>query len=201
MSPKTFREHVGIPPSTASTADSILIIIDAQNEYASGLLAVSAISSSRPAILRLLQKYRAADAPVAHVVHIVPPGAPVFTPDTSLAEEFAELKPEERNNETVVEKRFPGSFAETNLAEVVQKAGVKKLVLVGYMAHVCVSTTAREAHQRGYDVIVVEDAVGDRDLPGLEGRRGASGEEVTKVRLSSGVKGCENLNADWTHRW
>ncbi|KAJ7886930.1 Isochorismatase-like protein [Mycena leptocephala] len=162
MSPKTFREHVGIPPSTASTADSILIIIDAQNEYASGLLAVSAISSSRPAILRLLQKYRAADAPVAHVVHIVPP-------------------PEERNNETVVEKRFPGSFAETNLAEVVQKAGVKKLVLVGYMAHVCVSTTAREAHQRGYDVIVVEDAVGDRDLPGLEGRRGASGEEVTKM--------------------
>jgi hypothetical protein len=30
---KAFRELVGIPPSTASTKDSVLIIIDAQNEY------------------------------------------------------------------------------------------------------------------------------------------------------------------------
>jgi len=41
-------------------------------------------------------------------------------------------------------------------------------VLVGYMAHVCVSTTARQAAERGYDVIVVRDAVGDRDIPGVK---------------------------------
>jgi hypothetical protein len=28
-----FRELIGIPPSTASTKDSVLVIIDAQNEY------------------------------------------------------------------------------------------------------------------------------------------------------------------------
>jgi len=30
---KAFRELIGVQPSTASTKDSILVIIDAQNEY------------------------------------------------------------------------------------------------------------------------------------------------------------------------
>jgi hypothetical protein len=59
LPPKSFRAHVGISPSTVSLAarDSILVIIDAQNEYASGLLAVSQpnIAYSRPNILTLLQ--------------------------------------------------------------------------------------------------------------------------------------------------
>lgn len=42
----------------------------------------------------------------------------------------------------------------------------------------CVSTTARQAAQRGYDVVIAEDAVGDRDIPGV------SGEQLTKVALS-----------------
>jgi nicotinamidase-related amidase len=40
---------------------------------------------------------------------------------------------------------------------------------------VCVSTTARDAARLGYDVLIAEDAVGDRDIPG------ASGAEVTKM--------------------
>lgn len=52
------------------------------------------------------------------------------------------------------------------------------MVLVGYMAHVCVSTTAREAAQKGYDVLLVEDGIGDRDIPGL------TGSEVTKAVLA-----------------
>jgi nicotinamidase-related amidase len=55
--------------------------------------------------------------------------------------------------------------------------GIKKIVLTGYMAHVCVSTTAREGFQHGYDVVIVEDGVGDRDIPG------AKGEDVTKMVL------------------
>ena len=43
------------------------------------------------------------------------------------------------------------------------------------MAHVCVSTTARAGAERGYEVVLAEDAIGDRDIPG------ASGEEVTKM--------------------
>ncbi|KAF5361414.1 hypothetical protein D9758_006239 [Tetrapyrgos nigripes] len=178
-SAKSFRTLAGIPPSTATTKDSILIIIDAQNEYANGALAVTNLSISRPAIHTLLERYRAAQGHIAHIVHVVPEGTPAFTPGTPLAEEFDELKTgSPHSNEVVVKKRFPGSFAETELDEVVKKAAVKKVVLVGYMAHVCVSTTAREAHQKGYEVLVVEDAIGDRNIPGV------TGEEVTKTVLA-----------------
>ncbi|KAH6878999.1 Isochorismatase-like protein [Alternaria rosae] len=68
------------------------------------------------------------------------------------------------NGETVVWKKHAGSFSETDLAEVVQRTGIKKLVLTGYMAHGCVSSTAREATTLGYETLVVEDGVGQRDM-------------------------------------
>ena len=94
---KSFRQLVGVSPSTASPSDSTLIIIDAQNEYAVGKLVTEDIDSTRKAIAGLLEKYRkdGKSKNIVHVVHQVPDGAPVFTPGTELAEEFAELKPKE----------------------------------------------------------------------------------------------------------
>ncbi|KAL2760004.1 hypothetical protein ACRALDRAFT_2094968 [Sodiomyces alcalophilus JCM 7366] len=171
----SFRSIIGVQPSTASTNDSVLVIVDAQNEYAKGKLRLSGVESSRPVIASLLSKYRAAGAPVIHVVHATPPGAPVFTPGTELAEEFDELKPQ--GAESVVAKQFPGSFTGTNLQELLEATGRKKVVLTGYMAHVCISTTARQAAEKGWDVLVVEDAVSTRDIPG------AKAEEVKRVTL------------------
>jgi nicotinamidase-related amidase len=164
---KAFRELIGVAPSTASTKDSVLVIIDAQNEYATGQLKTENVTSTRKAISALLEKYRAANAPLVHIVHQTPDGAPVFTPNTALAEEFEELTP--KNGEKLIGKHFPGSFTDTDLDAFLKKAGRNKLVLTGYMAHVCVSTTARQAAERGYDVIIAEDAVGDRDIPGAKG--------------------------------
>ncbi|KAH3979910.1 hypothetical protein HBI24_000600 [Parastagonospora nodorum] len=172
----SFRQLLGVPPSTASTSDSALIIIDAQNEYSSGALAVTNAEASGKVIASLLEKYRSAKGKVVHILHKTPDGAPVFTPGTSLAEEFPSLKA--KDGEELIWKNHPGSFAETNLDETLKKWGIKKLVLVGYMAHVCVSTTARQADQRGYDVIVVEDGIGDRDIPGVKG------DELTRVTLA-----------------
>jgi len=93
---------LGIPPSTASTADSTLIIIDAQNEYAHGKLQVSNVIASRVKIHELLERYRAKDGKIIHIKHSVPDGAPVFTPGTELAEEFDELAP--KDGEKVIEK-------------------------------------------------------------------------------------------------
>lgn len=122
---------LGLSPATASTSDSTLIIIDAQNEYAKGQLRVANSEASRPVIASLLQKYRAAKAPIIHVVHDTPAGAPVFTPGTELAEIFDELKP--LDGEVVVRKQFPGSFTETELQKRVDEGGRKKVVLTGYM--------------------------------------------------------------------
>ncbi|KAM0346270.1 hypothetical protein ACHAPU_005697 [Fusarium lateritium] len=162
------RTLLGVEPSTASTSDSVLVIIDAQNEYATGKLKIENIESSRPVIASLLGKYRAAKAPVVHVVHITPLGAPIFTPNTTLAKEFDELKPVE--DEKTVKKSHPGSFTGTDLQEILTATGRSKIVLVGYMAHVCISTTARQGDERGWDVLVAEDAVGDRNIPGVDAR-------------------------------
>ena len=172
---QSFRQLAGIPASTATAQDSILVIIDAQNEYAKGALAVDNISTSRPAISGLLKHYRSHGGHIAHIAHSVPEGTPVFTPNTDLAEEFEELKGNKSSKEILIAKNFPGAFAETELDKFVKETGKTKLVLAGYMAHVCVSTTAREAHQKGYEVLIVEDAIGDRDIPG------ASGAQVTKA--------------------
>ncbi|RSM08695.1 hypothetical protein CDV31_008037 [Fusarium ambrosium] len=175
MSAVSFRSLIGVQPSTASTSDSVLVIIDAQNEYAQGKLRVSNIDTSRVALASLLEKYRAAKAPVVHVVHATPAGAPVFTPGTELVEELPELKPVD--GESVVTKNYPGSFTETDLQDLLKATGRSKIVLTGYMAHVCVSTTARQGAERGWDVLIAEDAVGDRDIPGVKA------EDLTKTAL------------------
>lgn len=129
----SFRQILGAPPSTASTSDSTLIIIDAQNEYAEGKLRVSNAAASRKIIAALLKKYRDAKGRVVHVVHDTPAGAPVFTPGSRLAQEFDELTPVA--GEKVVRKQFPSSFAGTDLQEYLDSngAGSKKIVLTGYM--------------------------------------------------------------------
>lgn len=189
---KSFRDLLGVPPSTASPSNSTLIIIDAQNEYAEGKLQVANVAESRKAIASLLEKYRASKGNIVHVVHVTPEGAPVFTPGTRLALEFDELTP--KDGEKIIQKHHPGSFTGTDLQEVLDTAGNKKIVLTGYMvswvyhverprltlnkAHVCVSTTARQGAERGFDVLVAEDAVGDRDIPGVDAA------QLVKVALS-----------------
>ena len=131
MSTQSFRQIIGVPGSTASPSDSTLVIIDAQNEYAEGQLKVTNAPETRKAIAGLLKKYRDADGKVVHVKHVVPEGAPVFTPNTKLAEEYEELAP--KQGEKIIHKNYPSSFAETNLDDHLKEIGAKKTVLTGYM--------------------------------------------------------------------
>lgn len=127
----SFRSMLGIGASTASPSDSALIIIDAQNEYAEGKLKVSNVPETRKAIGALLEKYRQEKGQIVHVTHSVPDGAPVFTPNTKLAEEYEELAP--KDGEKVIQKNHPSCFADTNLHDYLRGVGGKKVVLVGYM--------------------------------------------------------------------
>lgn len=180
----SFRQLIGVQPSKASPSDSTLIIIDAQNEYANGKLATVDVAKTRKNISLLLNRYRS-DTPsqysgknIVHVVHQTSPRAPVFTTNTELAAEFSELQP--THNEKVIHKQFPSAFASTDLHEYLQGLpdGLgNKAVLVGYMAHVCVSTTARVAAEKGIDVVLPRGAIGDRDIPGI------GGNEVTETVL------------------
>ncbi|KAL9057994.1 MAG: hypothetical protein Q9162_001986 [Coniocarpon cinnabarinum] len=157
---KSFRAMLGAPPVDADPKSSILIIIDAQNEYASGLLKTYDVSSTRANISKLLQTYRVqAPKHIVHITHQTPAGAPVFTPDTALAQPFDEVTP--KPDEKHVWKQQPGAFTGTDLDAHLKSLGdaAKTVVLCGYMAH---------AAERGLQVVVAREAVGDRDIPGAQ---------------------------------
>jgi len=166
---KSFRSFLGIPPANPTVSDSVYVIIDAQNEYDYGLLTISDLPDSRPNVRAVLEKYRAAKGDIVHVVHDTPLGAPLFTPGTDLADIFPELKPED--GEKIVHKTQPSSFTKTDLKEHLEKIGKKKIVLAGYMAHNCISSTSRIGAELGYDVSVIRDAIGDRDVPGASAKQ------------------------------
>ena len=127
----SFRSIVGLSPSKPSISTSALIIVDAQNEYASGKLSISNVEASRKAIGELLAAYRQHGGKIVHVLHMVPEGAPVFTPGTSLAMEFEELR--EKDDEAKIVKHQPSAFAGTDLEKTLKGWGVKTLVICGYM--------------------------------------------------------------------
>jgi biuret amidohydrolase len=60
--------------------------------------------------------------------------------------------------ELVLNKRSAGAFATTDLERRLRDQGVAAVVMTGVMTDVCVSTTAREAADRNFKVVVVSDA-------------------------------------------
>src|SRR5215472_16723098 len=68
-----------------------------------------------------------------------------------------ELYPEP--GEPVVDKPGKGAFHATDLDGILKHRGIKHLVVCGVTTEVCVNTTVREANDRGYDCLVLEDCV------------------------------------------
>lgn len=60
--------------------------------------------------------------------------------------------------EWVIDKPGKGMFWATGLHERLQAAGITQLLLTGVTTEVCVQTSLREANDRGYECLLVEDA-------------------------------------------
>ena len=61
------------------------------------------------------------------------------------------------HGETVIDKPGKGAFHATGLQELLQQRGVTHLLFMGVTTEVCVQTTMREANDRGYDGLLLED--------------------------------------------
>jgi biuret amidohydrolase len=68
-----------------------------------------------------------------------------------------ELKP--IDGEPVIDKPGKGAFYATDLGEVLSARAVRQLIVCGVTTEVCVNTTVREANDRGFDCLVLEDCV------------------------------------------
>jgi nicotinamidase-related amidase len=67
-----------------------------------------------------------------------------------------ELAP--RPGEIVVDKPGKGMFWATGLHETLSERGIAQLVFAGVTTEVCVQTSMREANDRGYECLLIEDA-------------------------------------------
>ncbi|WP_018633573.1 cysteine hydrolase family protein [Neomegalonema perideroedes] len=144
--------------------DRALIVIDVQNDYfPGGKFTLSGMEAAAANAARVLEAARAAGDLVLHVRHeFASEDAPFFTP----ASEGARIHPSAapREGEPVILKHAVNSFQGTDLKARLDAAGIKSVVIVGAMSHMCVEGAARAAADFGYAVTVVHDAVATRDL-------------------------------------
>ncbi|RST04075.1 isochorismatase family protein [Streptomyces sp. WAC07149] len=167
----TLREVSGLDGRPARLADSVLVMIDFQNTYRAGVMALDGAEEALAAGARLLERARAAGAPVVHVVNDGGEGTP-YDIRAHVGAISDEVAPAE--GEPVVVKQAPNAFHATELEKVLAGLGFgegsgKDLVLAGFMTHMCVTFTAEGAFYRGYRPTVVAEATATRSLTAPDG--------------------------------
>jgi acyl-CoA reductase-like NAD-dependent aldehyde dehydrogenase/nicotinamidase-related amidase len=155
-----------------------LLLVDLQHDFLGRAGLVPDAASLCRAVATLLGGCRTRGVPVAHVHTQVRPdgtdrmphwiaagvracvaGTPGAAPPDALAPLDGEL---------VVHKQFYSGFSAPALDEWLRARGVRRVVVAGVYTHGCVQATVLDAYARGYEVCVVEDAVGTTDaLHGL----------------------------------
>jgi len=180
--PFTLRSAAGLPSDPPDLVESILVIIDAQVEYsAEGALPLPDVDAATERISALTEAASATGAPIVHVVHQGKTGG-LFDPDSG-GRILRGAAP--RDGERIISKSLPNAFTGTDLFEHVEQLQRRPLILVGFMTHMCVSSTARAALDLGLHTSVVSDATATRALPSTEGGAPLSADSIHAAALAA----------------
>ncbi len=173
-------------PYKFAVSSTALVIIDMQRDFVEpgGFGAtlgndVTLLQEIVPAVARMLAGWRKAGGLVVHTreahapdLHDCPPakrlrGAPALRigdmgamgriliagePGNDIIPALAPLP-----GEWVIDKPGKGAFYATGLDERLNEADITHLLFMGVTTEVCVQTSMREANDRGYECLIVED--------------------------------------------
>ncbi len=163
---KTLRDLSGLADTPSSLADSALVLIDLQNTYRHGTMALVGVEAALAEARSLLVRAREAGTPVFHIMHDAGAGSP-YDLATELGQIAGVVAP--LDGETVIVKKYPNSFVGTEFDAKLRERNIKNLILAGFMTHMCINLTARGAFNLGYGATVVDAATATRDLPAADG--------------------------------
>lgn len=136
-------------------SDTALLIVDMQSGNFSGQHPIYKGDELLTRVKSLINKARIAQLPIVYVQNNGTHGDPDEYGTTGW-EIHPSIKP--LKVDTVVQKKTPDAFHETNLRHELESREIKKLVIAGLQTEYCIDTTCRRAYSLGYDVILVKDA-------------------------------------------
>lgn len=175
-----------------------LIVIDAQQQYFDGILAIEHPQRDQ-SIARIVEALDAAvsnDVAVVIVQHELPEGAPVF----AIGSDGHRLHPEIERRADAASKRVAKSLASvfegTGLVEWLRAEDVDTIALTGYMTNNCVLASAA-AEPLGFDVEVLSDATGAIPLSNAAGSASAAQVHETVMTLLNSNWAAVATTGDW----
>ena len=118
-------------------------------------------------MLGLLSEWRQRGLPVAWTLHDSREAASPL----KLSEPGGELKPgfEIAASDIVIEKDVNSGFVGTSLEILLRRAGIQRLVVVGFFTNCCVETTIRMSGNMGFDTYLVPDCCATTNRLGPDG--------------------------------
>lgn len=179
---------MNMPPFAIDGTVAALVVVDLQNDFVrvGAPLEVPVARATLSRVAALADACRADGCPVLYTRYTVGPSPTHlgwFSPECGpelrscwpgVRREFGdreglleghqvvdELAP--RPGDLVIDKFGYGSFHNTVLEDVLRAASVRQVWVVGTVTQICVEETVREGYRRGFEMVVVADAVSSFD--------------------------------------
>lgn len=142
-----------------------LIVVDLQKGIAHLPSVVPPLSNTLASAIILVEAFRRHDLPIVFVnVAGAASGRNELPPQAmSMPDDWTELVPElnPQSHDHLVTKRTWGAFTGTDLEAHLRACGVTQVVLSGIATSIGVESTARQAHELGFNVTLAIDAMSD----------------------------------------